>query len=350
MVIISEITKLWWASLGLAIFVLLCYLLGSIIALFAVSAITAYLLMPIVKFLVVNFKFKHGFAVVCVLLSCFIIVGLIIYFTFPVLYEQLEAVYNNIPDYVQSVSDLIEDIQQYAVEKLNISQDIIDQLQIANGEQYITDFTMNVVNVILTSTLKLFDIVIFIILVLYFMLDGKKMIDSTLKILNEDARKIVGNIVVNTDQMIWKYVKSKFILSLGMAICVYIGIMILNIPYAILLAVAAFVLDFIPFFGSIISSVIIIAVALFTRDWQIALYSGILVLVIQQVEGNIIAPKMQGKETGLHAVWVMFALLASSSIWGPAGMFIAIPAAGFIKIVLIELRTYFNSKSIAQSK
>ena len=63
-------------------------------------------------------------------------------------------------------------------------------------------------------------------------------------------------------------------------------------------------------------------------------------LVVQQVEGNVVAPKLQGKSVGLHPIWVMFSLLACSELWGPVGMLISTPVAAVVKTTLRELYYY----------
>ena len=73
----------------------------------------------------------------------------------------------------------------------------------------------------------------------------------------------------------------------------------------------------------------------------------IFVLIVQQIEGNVVAPKLQGKSVDLHPIWVMFALLACSEIWGPIGMLISTPVAAVVKTALRELYYYMigDSKS-----
>ena len=102
----------------------------------------------------------------------------------------------------------------------------------------------------------------------------------------------------------------------------------------------SFVLDFVPYFGSILAGVLEAFFALITLGLGPAIAVGVFVLVVQQIEGNVVIPKIQGDQAGIHPITVMFAILASSELWGPAGMLIAVPIAAILKIVVTEVYYY----------
>jgi predicted PurR-regulated permease PerM len=125
-----------------------------------------------------------------------------------------------------------------------------------------------------------------------------------------------------------------------MGVVTYIGLSIIGVPYAALFAALSFVLDFVPYFGSTIAGIIEAIVATMTGGIGLGITVAIFVLIVQQIEGNIVAPKVQGDATGLHPVTVMFALLACNRIWGPMGMLISTPVAAVVKIVVREMYNY----------
>ena len=125
-----------------------------------------------------------------------------------------------------------------------------------------------------------------------------------------------------------------------MATVTYIGLSIIGVPYAALFAALSFVLDFIPYFGSTIAGIVEAVVATITGGIGLGITVAIFVLVVQQIEGNIVIPKVEGNATGLHPVTVMFSLLACNRIWGPMGMLISTPVAAVIKIIVKEMYNY----------
>ena len=129
----------------------------------------------------------------------------------------------------------------------------------------------------------------------------------------------------------------------GQTYVAYIGLLIMGIKYALLFALMSFVLDFIPYFGSLLAGVIEIFYALLTGSLGLAVAVAIFVLVVQQLEGNIAAPKIQGDATGIHPITIMFALLACNVLWGPLGMLISTPIAIIVKAILSEVHNFLVS-------
>ena len=80
--------------------------------------------------------------------------------------------------------------------------------------------------------------------------------------------------------------------------------------------------------------------AIITGGMGLGLTVAVFVLIVQQIEGNIVAPKVQGDATGLHPVTVMFALLVCNRIWGPMGMLISTPVAAVVKVIVKEMYSY----------
>ena len=95
-------------------------------------------------------------------------------------------------------------------------------------------------------------------------------------------------------------------------------------PYAMLISVIVGVTNVIPYFGPFIGAIPSILILLMVEPWT-ALWFAIFILVLQQIDGNIIGPKILGDSTGLSAFWVIFAITIFGSLMGPLGMFIGVP-------------------------
>ena len=167
-----------------------------------------------------------------------------------------------------------------------------------------------------------------------------KMIEGGVSALPQRAATRVSRVLYESNRYTWKYLGTRVLISLGMAITSYIGFSIIGLRYALLFAILAFVMDFIPYFGSIIAGVVDSVFALITGGVGLAVKVLIFVLIVQQIEGNVVAPKLQGKSVDLHPIWVMFALLACSESWGLIGMLISTPVAAVVKTALRELYYY----------
>lgn len=128
------------------------------------------------------------------------------------------------------------------------------------------------------------------------------------------------------------YMGIKTIVSLGTGVCIYIGLKLLGIPSAEVLGLLAFVLNFVPVFGSIAAAIPAIILALINSgEPYIILFVCIVYLLVNMVFGNIIEPKLMGDGFGISPVVVLIALLVWGWILGPIGMILAIPLTLAVK-------------------
>jgi predicted PurR-regulated permease PerM len=134
------------------------------------------------------------------------------------------------------------------------------------------------------------------------------------------------------------YIRGQLLLATTIALLTGIGMAILGVPYALLLGVLAFILEFIPMVGAILTGVISVAVAL-TQGWLTALLVLGYVVFLQALEGQILAPRMLGGSIGLHPIVSVLALLAGSELFGITGALFAAPVAGVLQALLVALWT-----------
>ena len=137
----------------------------------------------------------------------------------------------------------------------------------------------------------------------------------------------------NTSRVLGGYLRGQLTLALIIGILAGVGTALLGLPYAVVLGVLAGLFELVPMFGPILSVVAAVLVALFmpfpTVVWVVLLY-----LVIQQVENNVLAPRISGHAVGLHPLGAMFALLAGFQLAGLLGALFAVPLAGVLWVLL----------------
>jgi predicted PurR-regulated permease PerM len=108
------------------------------------------------------------------------------------------------------------------------------------------------------------------------------------------------------------------------------------VPFALLLGVLAFVLEFIPVLGTLVSGAICVLLAL-TKGWVIALIVLVYFVVVHVIEGDVVGPRIVGKAVGLHPVVSLAALIAGAELFGIAGALLAAPVAGVLQALLIAI-------------
>ncbi|MEA4920033.1 MAG: AI-2E family transporter [Clostridiaceae bacterium] len=317
----------------------------DILTTFLIAAMFAYLLNPITGYIVRKTDLKRPLAVAIVFFLFIFILIFIISVSAPSIISQMSDLITEMQRYAFNLDNLIKEITIYMTQ-LHLPKEVMDLVSsvLSESDTYILSFIGSIMTSIVNLSMQLFDLIIVVILIVYFMLDGPMLIRSIVSALPEKAEKKVSSLIGSANNLTWKYIKSRCIVSGGMAIVTFIGLRIMGIKYALLFAVISFFLDFIPYFGSFIAGVIEAFYALLTSGLSLAIGVGIFVIIVQQVEGNIISPKVQGDAAGIHPITVMFALLACNKIWGTMGMLISVPVAAILKLIFKELYSYVVSK------
>ena len=150
--------------------------------------------------------------------------------------------------------------------------------------------------------------------------------------------------VRRVDEIFSGFVRGKILASLIIGLICFIGCSLLNFPYTPLVSVIVGVTNVIPFFGPFLGAIPSTFLILLVSPMK-ALYFVLFVLLLQQLDGNIIGPKILGDKTGLSSLWVIIAILVGGSFFGLAGMFFGVPvcaclysAADFLVRVLLKKR------------
>ncbi len=150
-----------------------------------------------------------------------------------------------------------------------------------------------------------------------------------------------------THKIFGKFINGKLIDSLIVGILCFIVMSLLDWPYPVLISVIIGVTNLIPFFGPFIGAVPSILLILIESPIT-AVYFIVFILVLQQVDGNIIGPKILGESTGLSSFWVMFAILVGGGLFGFLGMIIGIPIFAVIySYVCYAVNTRLKKKGLS---
>lgn len=319
---------------------------SKVVYMFAISAIIAYLLFPTMKFITDKTGIKRGLAIPITLIVVLIIITLIVSLFTPILTEQINDFINLIPGYSKSFLDYINSLDE-VMQKFGIDGGLLANIQVLIQENYqslvkalgsVAGGLFNKLAVIPGVLVDIFFIVMFVV---YFLFDGDKMIKGFTGLFNPHTKKMVIGVLDKSHIMVWNYLKMKTVLAAGMALVTWIGLMILGIENAFLFAFIAFLFDFIPYIGSIVGGVFPCVVALIDGGLVKFLLVLAFIIIVQQIQGSVISPKLQADSVGIHPLVGLFALLACSQIWGGIGMFISVPVAGFVQIVCVDVRKYY---------
>ena len=289
----------------------------------------------------------------CLIILIFVIFALIM-MIIPELVNSITNVIGYAPDGMSNLENWLKDIlnKNPDLEKLVIGnyQDISERISdiatttvLPNVNTYIKNLSSGVMN-----ALGVVVNIIIGLMVMMYLLNMKTTLSSQAKkIVYAVAGVKIGNEIVTEARyiknMFEKFIVGKIIDSIIIGIINYVFMAIIHMPYALLISVVVGVTNVIPFFGPFIGAIPSIILLLLISPVT-ALQFAVWILILQQVDGNIIGPKILGQTTGLPSFWVLFSILLFGGLFGIVGMIIAVPTWAIIYRTIGRLAEHFLRK------
>lgn len=329
----------------------------------------AYLLMPVKDF-VEKPTFKllkktglkektsqevaRGVGIAGALLFFFIIIGVFVSMLIPAVGSSIVTLINNMSVYVTSFIAWVEKIGiedttifvtfgEYLTDFTAALETWAKSDLLPLVQQYITQITTGVFSIFKT----VLNFIIGIIVVVYVMSIKETLIGQGKKIIYAFFPAEKGNLVIGTlrktNEIFGGFILGKILDSAIIGVICYIGCLILRIPSPLLVAVIVGVTNVIPFFGPFMGAIPSILIVLIQSPIH-GLYLAIFILVLQQVDGNIIGPKILGDSTGLSSFWVLFAILVAGGLYGFFGMLLGVPVFAVLYYICQEIIRYRMQK------
>lgn len=224
-------------------------------------------------------------------------------------------------------------------------------------EEFVAAITSSIQNIAVTSSKYLVTIVsgavsvtFTLILVPFFFIfmlkDHEKFAPQIYDVFSGKRRTWLKKTMEDIDTVLRSYVQGQVLVSFLLAMMMFIGYLIIDLEYSILLAIFSFFMNMIPFIGPWLSLVPAVIVALI-QDPMLVVWVCVITLIAQQVESNLITPNIMGKSLDIHPLTVISLVLAAGNIAGFIGILIAIPTYAVIKVIVQNI--YHERKSIKEA-
>ena len=198
------------------------------------------------------------------------------------------------------------------------------------------------------SALKLIlNLFIGFVVSVYVLTSKEKFAGQAKKIIYAFFKPTQANVIIDTvrksHELFGGFISGKLLDSLIIGVLAYIVLSIMKMPYAMLVSVIVGVTNIIPFFGPFIGAIPSFFIILLQSPIK-SLYFLIFILVLQQIDGNIIGPKILGNSTGLTAFWIVFSTTFFGGIWGFIGMVLGVPLTAVIYHIVGKILNYMLKK------
>jgi len=301
------------------------YLVWDIVVLLFVSLIFAATLGPSFDWLEKK-KIPRSVAIILVYALVLFVLSLVIVMIIPPITEQIDQLATSFPVYYEKFLQMFGDLQV----KSDISETFQQNLQSVG--QTIGSYTGSVVNTISGIFGGLATFFIALVLTFYFSVKKEGLRYFIQSVTPVKYHKYAMNMFIRIQDKLGLWLRGQLMLSGIIFFITWIGLMILGVKYALVLALIAGITEVIPFIGPIIGAVPAVILTFFYSPVK-ALLVVVLYLVIQQLEGNILVPKVMQKTVGLNPIVVIIVILLGAKIAGVLGALLSIPVAVAIMTV-----------------
>ncbi|NKE60024.1 AI-2E family transporter [Lentzea sp. PSKA42] len=260
------------------------------------------------------------------------------------------SIASGVPEIAQSATEAVTQLQDWASgPPLNLRDTDLDRL-IAQGLEQIKSSIGSIAGGLLTGagavTSGVVTGLVALLLAFFFVKDGARFTPWVRGLIGERA----GGHVTTVLERIWvtlgNFIRSQAVVSLIDAVFIGLGLVILGVPLAIPLAALTFLGGFIPIVGALIAGALAVLVALVSNGLTTAVIMLIIVIVVQQVEGNVLQPILQSRSLRLHAAVVLLVVTAGTSLYGIAGAFFSVPVAAAVAVVMRYLGEVIEARSV----
>lgn len=310
------------------------YLLRGVLSSFLLAIALVYILNPLVEIVE-----KRGLGKVRAILLVYVLLFaggfLIIFYGAPKIVAQLNSLMKDLPVYAQQIQNISENIQErYTKFSLPLEMKEIMNDALYKMEQRLLSFVEKAINSIIGLAGYLLNIILAPVLAFYLLKDMGKFKNGFSRLLPQAWRMDALELLHEINSVLKNYVQSYLLVAVLVGFLVGIVLWILGVDFAFTLAIFAGLMELVPYFGAIIGAIPAVALAFFTSKW-LALKVLIAFFLIQQLESNVISPKLLGDKVGLHPLLVIVFLLAGGELYGLKGMLLAIPIVAVAKIILL---------------
>lgn len=328
-------------------------LLGKVLLPFVIGIVIAFILNVLMKIVEdkILFKMNSGKRALSIILSLVAVFGFVVVLMFILIPQVKNAgmiFVDNIPEYQENIIELGKKIglSSKQLEVLDLEDNkLVDELTglVSKHSQSLIDISFGLVNSVVSALTNFFVGLVFAI---YVLIDKEKLCKQSKELLkslvNNNVYKKVTSFVSLADVTFTNFVKVQFIEACILGLLCFLGMLLLRLPYAATISVVIGFTALIPIFGAFIGC-IIGAFLIFMISPIKALIFIIFFLILQQIEGNFIYPKVVGGKIGLPSIWVLSAVMIGGSVGGVFGMLLGVPV---VSIIYSMLKTFVNSKKV----
>lgn len=310
-----------------------------------------------IKKIKVKFIAKRSRPISVILVYLIVLLIIIILFTFimPIIFHSVVDLINNIQGYYEAAIENYNNLPNDSFLKSEFVNDAITSIQHLDLKQYFQlDKVLEYVSGAISAVFSIVDVFIALIVSIYILIERKQILDFLKRLagamFHKKVYNNVGKYFNDSNTIFFKFIASQFLDAVVVGILVSIALTIMGVKYAPFLGFFIGIFNMIPYFGAIIATVIAAIITLITGGLSQTIWMLIVVIILQQIDANIINPKIVGKSLKMSPLLVIFAVTVGGAFFGFIGMFLAVPVIAIIKLLVEDYIDYKSDKHLKENE
>jgi len=306
------------------------------------------ILKKIKKVKVINNKARL-ISVVIVYILAFLVLAVVINYIIPIVCASVIDFVNHFQDYYNIISNEINNLPEDSILKSEVVMNAVNQIGHVNITDYIniekiTQYAQGALSI----ASGIFNFFVSIIVSAYILLERGEILGFLRKISNaifeKNTCKNIAKYFDRTNEIFLKFLASQLLDAIVVGILTSIAMSILGVKYAVLLGIMIGLFNMIPYFGAIIAVIIATIITFITGGFSQAIWMIVITTILQQIDANIINPKIVGDSLKISPLLVIFAVTIGGAYFNVLGMFLAVPVVAVLKVFIGDFIEFKNSQ------
>ncbi|WP_052350142.1 AI-2E family transporter [Virgibacillus sp. SK37] len=318
----------------------LLVIISTLAAPIILALIAYYLVKPIIH-LLEKLRINRLGAIIIILLGISGLLTGIILLTAPAIQSQIKELAVELPKYLKEMGNGIKSWISHSF--LAPYYDDAYQWVTANLSElpskisnYFGGAMEGIRNVASTITQVVIAIITFPFVLFFLLKDGDRFKEHTLKLLPPQFRNDANQILINMDRQVGTYIQGQIIVATCIGVLLFIGYLIIGLPYAITLAIIAAVTSVVPYLGPMIAISPAIIIAIVNSPFMLVKMI-IVWAAVQFFEGHFITPNVMGRNMHIHPLTIILILLVAGNLFGLIGVILGIPGYAILKVIVVHM-------------
>ena len=286
-------------------------------------------------------KKARGLSVATTYILAILIIVLLVKTLVPMLSKSILELAGNLPGYYESAIKYIEELPEDNILKNDIVQEAITKLQEIDITKLLDldNLTMYIEKVIGIAN-GIFSTFVTIVVSIYILLERGEILKFIKRLnnslFNEKNCRRINRYFEKGNEIFFKYISGQVLDAIVVGIIMSIALSIMNVRYALLLGFLIGLFNLIPYFGAIIAVIVTSLITIFTGGFMQAIWVAIILIVLQQIDANIINPKILKDALKISKILIIFSITIGGAYFGVLGMFLGVPVIAVIKMMIYD--------------